>query len=620
MALIETWYNQDLQQPVKVNYLHGNVFSQDNQGNLIGVNVFDGGAPASISGTVSGSAIRADGATVALSGTLSGSAVYVILPSAAYAVPGLLSIVIKLTGGGSTTTLCALVANVYQSATDTAVDPGTIMPSIETLISTIEAAVATIPSDYSSLTGYEKDILVLESGTYSDVDGTTKISNSARQRNKTPLYVGNVAGIIIPSGYECWVQSLDSTLSKIGSSTSWTNTYFNLFNCPSGTEYVNIAFRSISNPSSDISNATIVPSIIWQGAKNTIPRWNVAPYGLYIDGFDVVVNQNGFGLIVDKNTFYVAPTDKTTITRFTAPTVVDPYALVIDLTKLTNNARTNPNDAMKIISIADRDLNSWRYAVVATFYSGMWNFCCDFVWFNKKQFIPVNNILLQEHIIAHKGGNFAEANTIDNFVGAYQAGFKAVECDVQFTSDGVMVLEHDDSFVVDGVTYVIASNTYADLVAVKPNLAKFEDLIVLCKRTDMIIDVDFTKTYTKAQTEALYALISGLGAQSRCLITCFANTARQLLGHEPLPVCISQITSTSAVDTILDIIQKSSLCFCSISYDNVTQALITYMHNKGALVKVWTVNTAPSAVDYIEMGADMIISDSLTDDIITDQT
>lgn len=151
MAMIETWFSQDLNEPVQVHQLDGNVFSQDNQGNLIGVNVFDGDEPATLSGSVSASVIRSDGSTVAVTGVLSGNSCYVILPAAAYAVPGIISIVIKLTGGGSTTTLCAVVANVYQSATDATVDPGTIIPSIQDLIDAIDEAVATIPPEYSEI-------------------------------------------------------------------------------------------------------------------------------------------------------------------------------------------------------------------------------------------------------------------------------------------------------------------------------------------------------------------------------------------------------------------------------------------------------------------------------------
>ena len=151
MAQIETWFSQDLKQAVRVHYIDGNVFSADNNGNIIGVNVFDDGEPAALGGTVSASIIRADGATVSATGTLSGNQVSVSLPQSAYAVPGVISVVLKLTSGTDITTLLAVVGNVYQSTTDTVVDPGTIIPSIETLIAAIEAAVASIPADYSDL-------------------------------------------------------------------------------------------------------------------------------------------------------------------------------------------------------------------------------------------------------------------------------------------------------------------------------------------------------------------------------------------------------------------------------------------------------------------------------------
>lgn len=152
MALIETWLRCELGSAVQVQYLNGNLFSQDNQANLIGVRVYENGEPASLSGSVSANVIRADGGTVAVAGTLqNGNECYVILPQAAYAVPGAVSVIIKITSSGQVTTLAAAVSTVYTSSTATAVDPGTIIPSIQSLISAIETAVASIPADYSSL-------------------------------------------------------------------------------------------------------------------------------------------------------------------------------------------------------------------------------------------------------------------------------------------------------------------------------------------------------------------------------------------------------------------------------------------------------------------------------------
>ena len=151
MARIETWLNQDLKEAVKVKYLDGNVFSLDNEGNLIGVYIYNNGTEYSGGGSVSASVVRADGATVACPANLIGNQAYTILPQSAYAVPGPISVIIKLTADGSTTTVGAVVANVYQTSTDTVVDPGTIIPSISALIEAIDDAVASIPPDYSEL-------------------------------------------------------------------------------------------------------------------------------------------------------------------------------------------------------------------------------------------------------------------------------------------------------------------------------------------------------------------------------------------------------------------------------------------------------------------------------------
>ena len=151
MAQIELWYKQDLKKPVQVQVVRGNVFSQDAEANILGVEVYDNGEEATLSGTVSANIIRPDGGTVAATGSFSGNKAQVALPSAAYAYPGQIVVALKITSSSVTTTLLALTATVYRTSTDTVVDPGTVVSSIQDLISAIETAVASIPADYSSL-------------------------------------------------------------------------------------------------------------------------------------------------------------------------------------------------------------------------------------------------------------------------------------------------------------------------------------------------------------------------------------------------------------------------------------------------------------------------------------
>lgn len=156
MAVFETWLKNDLKKPVSVKQLSGNLFSADNGGNLIGVEVTDDGSPASLSGGVYGYVIRADGATVVVQGSLSSNKASITLPTSCYAVVGQISIVIKV----GTTTVGACVGYVYRTTTDTIVDPGHVIPSLEELV----AQIATMQQLNQTVTNQEAGRVSAESG------------------------------------------------------------------------------------------------------------------------------------------------------------------------------------------------------------------------------------------------------------------------------------------------------------------------------------------------------------------------------------------------------------------------------------------------------------------------
>lgn len=138
MAQIETWLRCDLQKEVEVQKLNGVLFSEDNEANLIGVEIFDNGSAASVSGTVKGYLIREDGATVIIDGTLTNNKASVVLNASAYEIAGQISIVIKV----GNTTVGACVGSVFRTTTDVLVDPEHIIPSIAELLEKIAACEA----------------------------------------------------------------------------------------------------------------------------------------------------------------------------------------------------------------------------------------------------------------------------------------------------------------------------------------------------------------------------------------------------------------------------------------------------------------------------------------------
>lgn len=598
--------------------------------------------------------------------------------------------------------------------------------------------IETIPADYSTVANMAQDtvnslyfnLITTESGTFQDADGTTKTTNAARRRNKTPIPVAEIAYIEIPSGYEMYTYCLDSSKTEIGTVT-WTNTELSTKNISSGTYYINIVLRKIADPTDDISDQALKCTII---KKNNIPtaRWNVADGGLYIDGNSVVVNENGFTLlyhnesytiapvdlstvtrftattndiktlainttlltpnvrnepatvmvmyndipfnvsndkfipvafyyknywefsseftniysvtkmtrepdyvswnnvsggiyingfsvVVNKNgfcyaynghTYYVAPTDMSSDTTFTPDDTTSTYVLVIDPLLANPGVRTNPSDCMSVVAFRGTNYSK-QYITVAVFYKGTWEFNGKFRNLDCRRPCPVNNTFNQQHLIAHKGGNTQTANTIANFEDAISNGYKFVEADVQITSDNIPVLNHDSTFTVDDTSYTIAELTYEQLHVLAPDMPTLASLLQLCKINDICIDLDCSKRYSSNAINTIYNCVKSMGCMSRVMFTSFVQPIKQILNYGEAIVCLSQIDTAAELDQVYDIINRSALCVCSVADDDFTEETCELIHSYGALVKVWTIDVADDCEDAFNAGADMIITDSV---------
>lgn len=221
---------------------------------------------------------------------------------------------------------------------------------------------------------------------------------------------------------------------------------------------------------------------------------------------------------------------------------------------------------------------------------------------------PLSSVFAENQLIAHKGGNAGTANTIANFEAGIANGYKMLEGDVRFTSDSVPVLSHDAS--VSG--YTIASYTYDQIHALVPTLARLDDFLNLCKQNNVVAELDFTKEYNSSQTQVCYDTVESCGMLGRATFTAYANTCRALLTIDSdIVVCVSGISSTSAVDNLSDIISAARLCVCSTDYSAVTAELVEYMHSNGCLSKPWTVNSVATINTLFGYGADYIITDSV---------
>jgi len=88
-------------------------------------------------------------------------------------------------------------------------------------------------------------------------------------------------------------------------------------------------------------------------------------------------------------------------------------------------------------------------------------------------------------IIGHRGAKgLAPENTLKSFTKALEYNVDEVECDARVTKDGIVILEHDDLMQdAGGKRYKVTDHTYAELVAIKPELARLSDVIDYINKT-----------------------------------------------------------------------------------------------------------------------------------------
>lgn len=160
-----------------------------------------------------------------------------------------------------------------------------------------DEVIASIPSDYTELSGEVEDLksilegkINLESGTFTDATGTTKVSMASRLRTVSPLYVGTIGLIEIADGYEAYVFLLDSALQKIGT-LAWASTIRQ--SSIASAEYINFSIRKSGATSQDISADV---SIVENGTTlYSTQQIDIADAKTKIDGlFNVSFSENGY--------------------------------------------------------------------------------------------------------------------------------------------------------------------------------------------------------------------------------------------------------------------------------------------------------------------------------------
>lgn len=199
----------------------------------------------------------------------------------------------------------------------------------------------------------------------------------------------------------------------------------------------------------------------------------------------------------------------------------------------------------------------------------------------------------------------APENTLPAYILSYLKGFKYVECDISFTSDGVPVLLHDSTIdrTSDGTgnindltfeqvrTYDFGSWFSADYAGTKiPSLMEF---LVLCRNLGLhpYIELKNTASYTTEQIRLIVDVVEQFGMKGNVSYISFTKSYLTKVVEYDAKARVGYVVSSVSSTTITDAVSLrtgSSLVFLdSSSYGSSVIELCEAAHLP---LEVWTID------------------------------
>ena len=231
----------------------------------------------------------------------------------------------------------------------------------------------------------------------------------------------------------------------------------------------------------------------------------------------------------------------------------------------------------------------------------------------------VNNAATKDTMVSvgHRGWYKAPENTLAAYRESYNHGFKYVECDVQFTKDGVAVLLHDDTIdrtsngsgTLSQMTYAELlqydfsyddSDTVNDFSAYRgEKIPTFVEFIALCKELGLHPYIEIKGTMTDAEAQALIKIVADAGMLDGVSWLGFSGDALSKIAmYCPTARLVWVITDTNAskikANNIpfaqANLMTGQNQVVFDIWYTLATQDVVDVVSAAGIPLEVWTVN------------------------------
>ena len=538
-------------------------------------------------------------------------------------------------------------------------------------------------SDLNRQINFIQDPFVtLESGTFQDANGTVKQGNVSRIRNAEVFDIRNINSFTVPGGYSIYIFLLSNDKTKLGT-VNWRGGQVFISDIKTAdTCYINFAIRKDGAGTADITefisyvqeNFIIVSNTIALPEQiDTIADTLQTVHGevnvysrLYEDVTSdhlVEVGQayGNVGSIITVNTatgfrhIRIEKTDDVQIVRFNTAyyATISSYVQYVDSdNRIIKREYVQGN--YDVSTIYEIYLNYPETAVAVYVTSGQLTQASEFILqafrlstktlntfsgeveasLSNKEPRNYDNIIVSVCRIAQGFG--APAQSLVAYQKAIDAGMKHLLCDVRYTSDGYIVLCHDndistvarnaDGTTIQTGTVLISNSTLSQLLEYDFGIAysaeyagtkilQLSELLPLIHKNGCVVHLELKETMDNTKCGTIFRLLTDYGMREQAIFNIqSAGQATILKTFTPYFKfgLHTNILSGGNTDTVLTMIQENIDCLNDYNRDSFfitcrsdgtlgeqTQAL---MLANGIKLMGTTFNTAAQVTEYINKG------------------
>lgn len=235
--------------------------------------------------------------------------------------------------------------------------------------------------------------------------------------------------------------------------------------------------------------------------------------------------------------------------------------------------------------------------------------------------VPVEEIKLTQ-VSAHRGASAQyPENTMAAFEAAAELGADWIELDVRESSDGQLFIMHDASLLRttgvrryaweltwEEISRLDAGSYMGSTFAGEP-IPLLSDAIEFARENGVRLNIELKpRQKNPAFVRKVVELVEEAGFEHECVIACSAYWALQEVKSQN-PELETVYVMSLAYGNIAQLTDADAF---SVRDVNVTERLVSTVHNAGKEIYAWTVNSKSRILRMINLHVDNIITDNIT--------